>query len=155
MLPENQRVMPSHPRRTSFPWLRIGMTLIVLGLLSIVLGRDLYFGLYIHTPIHVQGSCADSRHCLVTIHNAGGGFDHGFNPAFQWAITGDRAASLQFSPASGTLQVNQSVQVQLAIASGSCPNTITITSKTDIMIFSPFAYDAQTNQCSLAAPFEA
>lgn len=151
MLPENQREMPSPARTTSFPWWRIGLTIIVLGL---VLGRELYFGLWVRTPIHVQGSCADSRHCIVMIHNAGGGFDRGFNPAVQWAITGDPAASLQFSPASGTLQANQSVQVQLVIAPGSCPNTITITSKNDIMNFSPFAYDTQSSQCSLAVPFD-
>jgi hypothetical protein len=151
MLPENQREMPSQPRRTSIPWLRIGLTIIVLGL---VLGRELYFGLWVRTPIHVQGSCADSRHCIVTIHNPGGGFDHGFNPVYHWAITGDPAAGLQFSPTAGTLRANQSVQVQFVIAPGSCPNIITITGKNSTFNFSPFAYDTQTSQCSLAAPYD-
>jgi len=154
MFEENQHVMPSHPRRTSFPWQRIGLTIIVLGLTIIVLGRQFYFGVYIHTPIHYQWSCSDNRHCVMTIHNEGGGFDHGFNPAYHWAITGDSAAGLQFSPASGTLQANQSVQVHIVVAPGSCPNTITITSKMDIFNFSPFVSDTQTRQCVLAVPFD-
>lgn len=153
MFEENQHVMPWHPRRMSFPWLRIGLIIIVLGLTIIALGRQFYFGVYIHTPIHYQWSCSDSRQCIVTIRNAGGGFDHGFNPAYQWAITGDTADSLQFSPVSGNLQANQSVQVHIVVAPGSCPHTITITSKMDIFNFSPFVYDTQTSQCSLAVPF--
>jgi hypothetical protein len=115
----------------------------------------LYLGLYIHTPIHYRWSCADSHHCIVTIHNAGGGFDHGFNPAYRWAITGDPAASLQVSAASGILQANQSVQVQLVTAPGSCPSAISITGKYNSFNFSPFTFDTQTSQCILAVPSDA
>ena len=140
-------------RNTLFLSLAIGVSLLVL-VIGIVIGvvRSFYSGVYIHTPIHYQWNCSDSRHCMVTIHNEGGGFDHGFNPAFHWAITGDPTASLYFSSTSGTLQTNQSVQVQMVVAPDSCPSTITITAKYETFNFSPFVYDPLTNHCTLDTP---
>ena len=88
----------------------------------------------------------------MTIQHAGGGFDHGVNPAYSWAITGDPVASLRFSPTSGTLQAHHSVQVQVVVAPGTCPNSITITSKNETAHFSPFLFDPRTGQCIVVAP---
>lgn len=152
-----QQVRRSHPRIPRIPsswWPTLGRSIIiVLGLSIIALGTPVSSGgLYVHPSIHYQVRCADSRQCVVTIHHAGGGFDHGFNPAYAWAITGDPAASLHFSPASGTLQADQSVQVQVAVSPGACPTVITITGKNDIVHFSPFRANPQTGQCSVVAP---
>jgi hypothetical protein len=148
---EHQQVRPSHPRITSSFWRKLGLAILVLGVVLIAVGRSLYDGcLYVHPSIHTQLSCADSRQCVVTIQHAGGGFDHGFNPAYSWAITSDPLASLHFLPTAGTLQAHQSVQV--IIAPGTCPNSITITSKMDTVHFSPFVSHPRTGQCSVVAP---
>jgi hypothetical protein len=151
---ENQPVRRWHPRRMSSEWLTLGLSImIVLGVVLIVLWRSVSGGLfYLYPTIHYQVRCADSRQCIVTIQNAGGGFDHGFNPAYSWAITGDPVASLHFSPTSGTLRAHQSVQVHIVIAPDSCPTAITITSKNDINYFSPFLANTLTGQCSVVAP---
>ena len=135
-------------------WHTLGLSIIiVLGVSLIALGRSVSGGLfYVHPTIHYQLRCADSRQCLVTIHHAGGGFDHGFNPTYSWAITGDPVASVHFSPTSGTLQAHQSVQVHIVVAPGSCPTAITITGKHDIVNFSPFLANTLTGQCSVVAP---
>jgi hypothetical protein len=153
---EHQQVRPSHPRITSSFWRKLGLAILVLGVVLIAVGRSMYAmydgGLYVRPSIHHQLSCADSRQCVVTIQHAGGGFDHGFNPAYSWVITGDPVASLHFSPTAGTLQAHQSVQVQVVIAPGTCPNSITITSKNETAHFSPFLFDPRTGQCSVVAP---
>ena len=151
---ENQLVRRWHPRRTSSEWLTLGLSIIlVLGVVLIVLWRSVSGGLfYLHPTIHYQVRCADSHQCIVMIQNAGGGFDHGFNPAYSWAITGDPVASLHFSPTSGTLRADQSVQVHVVVAPGSCPTDITITGKYDINNFSPFLANTLTGQCSVVAP---
>jgi hypothetical protein len=149
---EQQQVRPSHPRITSSFWRKLGLVILVLGVVIIAVGRSMYDGgLYVRPSIHYQLSCADSRQCVMTIQHAGGGFDHGFNPARSWAITGDPVASLHFSPTAGTLQANQSVQVQVVVAPGTCPNSITITSKNETAHFSPFLFDPRTSQCSVVA----
>ncbi|HEX8996835.1 MAG TPA: hypothetical protein VF812_12470 [Ktedonobacterales bacterium] len=147
---EHPRVRRSHPRRTSSGWLTLGLSILVLGVSIFALGR--YGGLYVRPSIHYQLQCADSSQCLLTIQHAGGGFDHGFNPAYSWAITGDPVASLHFSPPSGTLQAYHSVQVRVVVAPGSCPTAITITSKMDILHFSPFLTNTRTGQCTVIAP---
>jgi hypothetical protein len=148
-------------RNPFFLWLTIGVGLLVLVLgLVIVQVQSFYSSVYIHTPIGYQWACSDSRHCIVTIHNPGGGFDHGVNPAFRWAITGDPPASLHFSPTSGLLRANHSVQVQMVVAPGSCPTTITITGadngnspgEYETFNFSPFVYDPINSHCTLGTP---
>src|SRR5690349_14867159 len=125
MSAEHQQVRRPHPhiprisRITPSVWLTLGLSIMVLGVSIFALGRYVSGGgLYVHSSIHYQMRCADSRQCVVTIQHAGGGFDHGFNPAFSWAITGDPGASLRFSPTSGTLQAHQSVQVHVVVAPG-------------------------------------
>jgi hypothetical protein len=153
MRAHNDRGLQWTRRNPFFFWLTIGMGLLVLVLgLGFFLVQSFYSGVYIHTPIEYQWSCSDNRHCLVTIHNPGGGFDHGFNPVFQWAITGDPAASLHFSPTSGILRANHSVQVHMVVAPGSCPNTITITGKYETFSFSPFVFDPINSHCTLGTP---
>ena len=150
---EHQQMRPSHPRIPSSRWLALGLGILVLAVVIIAVGRSMYAGgLYVHPSIHYQLRCAGSRQCVVTIHHAGGGFDHGFNPAYSWAITGDPVASLHFSPTSGTLQAYQSVQVQVVVAPGTCPNSITITSKMDTAHFYPFVSGPHTGQCSVVEP---
>ena len=147
MAAENQPVGRWHSRRPSSGWMTLGLSIII------VLGSSVAGGhFYVHPTIHYQLRCVDSRECVVTIHNAGGGYDHGFNPAYSWAITGDPIASLHFSMTSGTLRADQSVQVHVVVASGSCPTAITITSKYDILQFSPFLANTLTGQCSMIAP---
>jgi hypothetical protein len=141
------------PRSRSLRWLTFGLSIIVLGASVFALGRSAYDGgLYVRPSIHYQVRCSESRQCVVTIQHAGGGFDHGFNPAYPWAITGDPVASLHFSTTSGTLQAHQSVQVSVAVAPGACPTAITITSKTGIVHFSPFLPATYTGQCRIVAP---
>ena len=118
----------------------------------LALGTLVYGGVYVHPSIHYQLRCADSGRCVVAIQHAGGGFDHGFNPAYSWAITGAPGASLHFSPTAGTLQAYQRVQVHVEVAPGSCPTALTITSKKDIVSFSPFRADPQTGHCIVVAP---
>jgi hypothetical protein len=131
----------------------LGLSVIVFAASIFALGRSAYGGgLYVHPSIHYQVRCSESRQCVVTIQHAGGGFDHGFNPAYPWAITGDPVASLRFSMTSGTLQAHQSVQVQVAVAPGACPNAITIAGKMEIAHFSPFLSDTHTGHCSVVAP---
>lgn len=153
---EQQRVRRSHPRITSSLWRTLGLgilVLLVLGVVIIAEGRSLYDGgLYVRPSIHYQVLCSESRQCVVTIYHAGGGFDHGFNQAYPWAITGDPVASLRFSTTSGTLQAHQSAQVRVTVAPGACPNAITITSKMDIAQFRPFLPDTRSGQCSVVAP---
>jgi hypothetical protein len=152
---EHQQVRRLHPRLTSSFWRKLGQSILIFGVVIIFMGGFLYNGgLYVHPSIHFQLSCASSRQCVMTIHHAGGGFDHGFNPAFPWAITGDPVAGLHSSPTSGTLQAYQTVQVQVVIAPGSCPKLITITSKMGIFNFSPFVTDVQTGQCTMLEPVE-
>ncbi len=146
---ERQQVRPSPPRSTPSFWRRRGLGMLVLGVVVIVM----YGGaLYVHPSIHYQLRCAGSRQCVLTIQHAGGGFDHGFNPVYSWTITGDPAAGLHFSPTSGTLQAHQSVQVQVMVAPGTCPNSITITGKMDITTFNPFGADPRAGQCVVVAP---
>jgi hypothetical protein len=148
----HQQVRPSHPRITSSFWRTRGLRILIVGVIILAVGRSMYDGgLFVHPSTHYQLSCASSRQCVVTIQHAGGGFYHGFNPAYPWAITGDPVAGLHFLPTSGTLQAHQSVQVQVVIAPGSCPNSITITSKWGIAIFSPFVSDPRTGQCNVNA----
>lgn len=154
MAAENQPVRRWHPRRPSSGWMRLGLSIIiVLGVILIALWSSVAGGsFYVHPTIHYQLRCVDTRECVVTIHNAGGGYDHGFNPAYSWAITGDPLASLHFSMTSGMLGAHQSVQVHVVVAPGSCPTDITITSKYDINHFSPFLANTLTGQCSVVTP---
>jgi hypothetical protein len=151
---EHQRMRPSPPRITPAFWRRLGLDILIVGVVIIVAGWAMYDGLYVHPSIQYQLRCADRRQCVLTIQHAGGGFDHGFNPAYSWAITGDPGASLRFSPASGTLQAHHSVQVRIMVAPGTCPDDMTMTSKSkhDILHFSPFLANPQTGQCRVVAP---
>ena len=159
MSAKQQPVRRPHLYNTAYWWLTPGPVIIILGVLSvsiIALGGVVYNGVYgsvhVQPSIHYQLRCANSRQCVLTIQNAGGGFDHGFNPAYSWAITGVPATSLGFSATSGTLQAHHSVQVQVIVAPGSCPRTITITSGKDFVYFNPFVSDARTGHCIVAKP---
>ncbi len=148
MFADDRDVMRPNPHGQQFVWSKLRWVLLVLGIVCSLFAG----GLYLHTPIRYQWNCPDSGQCRVTIQNEGGGFDHGFNPAYHWVIASDDASDVRFSPAAGVLQAGQSVRVQIVIAPGTCPTAITITSTHDSFSFGSFLYDPQTGRCTLAVP---
>ena len=140
------------PRGTLSGWLARGPRTVVLRLCIIALLWAVSGSIYVHPSVRYQVRCVDSGQCVVTIRNAGGGFDHGFNPAYSWVITATPLASLRFSATSGTVQAYHSAQVRIVVASGSCPTSITITGTHDIVNLGPYRANTQTGQCILVAP---
>jgi hypothetical protein len=138
------------------PWLQskklhlLGVTISGFGVLIFLLlaGSFLFLTLYIAPTVKYQWNCSDTQHCSLTMKNDGGGFHYGFSPSVTW-LTTKNDTSLQFTPNSGTLQAGQSVQVTIIIASGSCPEVITIDGNRGTFNFSPFTYNSRTKVCFL------
>jgi hypothetical protein len=114
-----------------------------------LVGGSLYFTPYTATPVMYGWSCSASLQCKLTVEDKGGGFDHGFNPAEHWSISGQPEDSVLISPSTGTLHDGQIAQIRLSVVSDSCPSTITFTSKYAILAITPFTVVPQTHQCVL------
>jgi hypothetical protein len=136
-------------RTASAILLPLGIVMVVLLACLALLAGNLYSGLYIYTPVQYGWNCSASLQCVVTLRSEGGGFDHGFNPVVHWSISGQPEGSVFVSPGTGSLQAGQSTTILLRVVAGSCPNTISVTSKNSIFNFSPFATDPQTKGCVL------
>ena len=145
--------VPENSRSHGTFFRRLGIALVLLLSCLLVLGNMVYQGIFVHTPVRYTWSCSDSRHCVVTIDNPGGGFDHGFNPAVHWSITADPRGSVEFSLTSGTLRTGQTATIDFTVAARSCPSALTITSDQDgFFLFSPFEYGTANHQCELLTP---
>jgi hypothetical protein len=128
--------------------LALGITILVACLA--LFASNLYSGLYIYTPVQYAWNCSATLHCNVTLRSEGGGFDHGFNPAVHWSISGQPEESLLASPGTGTLQAGQITTILVSVVPGSCPTSVSITSKNSTFIISPFTIGPEAHQCVLS-----